>query len=598
MQQHGAAIFAISAAVWAVAHVWMHGSSGWPHFVAQGEWDVLLTASAMAGDGLPHVVTGTIRGQEFGSYLVALLVALPIAAGVAPVVAGKLVGLTLGSLTAATTVSIAAGLVSGVASQRAVVAAAFIGTAILAFSYPDWQAVSGGVDGSTRNSVLPQVLATGLALSLCNRPAPGRAVLAGAWAVIGWLINPLGLWTLGWVFVLASIGAGGQRRACVVGVVAGAALTAIALALVLPGGGIGLKVFLSSHLGSWIGPILGSGVAGPGVGAVEWGPTSVARHVGQVLAGRGGALEPGVGEQLGWLLVWCAVLTSGALAANRRSEPGWKAISWLGLTALFWWLPLSIIPENYRVYPAAYRFWRVATLVWMCGLMVGVGLAVDRLLVKRLEGMREVAALLLLGLISVAALAPLRSLGQAVTLPAGDSVDELVKTGGHRLLARNGRPVLDPILVLVPHAPSGGVAPLLQGFGAVVGQDIVRNPTSDWRRHWMLFRTELRPAWRLQIAVGVGCGLALEGASADVVGEVATSGSPSMAGGVAQGVAGCTVASGEQRPRIHDVLPILEAPGMGDETSSPATHSLENAPSRSTPLPPRPAPPPPSELLD
>jgi hypothetical protein len=90
----------LSALAWGAAHLAIHLPRGWP-FDVRGEWDLLVTAQAIAAGQAPPVALGAVGGTELGSYLVATTMGAGMALGIDGVLVGKLLALAVGAGTAA-----------------------------------------------------------------------------------------------------------------------------------------------------------------------------------------------------------------------------------------------------------------------------------------------------------------------------------------------------------------------------------------------------------------------------------------------------------------------------------------------------------------
>ena len=163
-----------------------HVPRGWP-FPVLGEWDILLTAHAVAAGAPPPAVLGAVQGSDLGTYLVALTAAIPIALGVDPDLAGKLVamgfGASIAGLCAAWAASLAGRGLEGEADSRTAVRASWtagvITTVLLACAWPGLHFDLAGLNGRSVEAALPQLLALLLVLDLRRGAGPAAACAAG-----------------------------------------------------------------------------------------------------------------------------------------------------------------------------------------------------------------------------------------------------------------------------------------------------------------------------------------------------------------------------------------------------------------------------------
>lgn len=492
-----------AAALWTVAHLVVHGPRGWPMNVL-GEWDLLLTALAIAAGDAPDAAIGTLHGNELGSWLVAAVVALPIRLGLDPVAAGKCVAVAFGASTAAVIVWLATWLSRE--SRTASLAAGGLAGLLVAVAWPGFHFELQGVNGRTPEALLFQLLAVVLVVTAAESGglAAGRrrGVLLGAVLSVGWLMSPVVLWTAGvaavlfiWRILPEAEVAGDRARTAgtVAGCLAAGFLAPLLLFVVLvPGGGEGLQLFLVDQLGG------GLGVA-PGE-AERLGP-AVFGKVGHAL--EGGAHSPGLVLRplalaaIGWaLLLGLALALGRALWRRRLRDPAGSAAA-LGLS---WLVPLAVLPLDKWFYPLAYRYWV---------LLLALGLAV----LPSLLALRGRTGRIACATLAALALAITPSLPRSIVAPSASRAQALVSSGAHRMNPRPGRDRHAAFSALFPHVAEADRPPLAEGYGLALGGDmavLIIDERFD-RAPWDTVQPPLEGAARQSFLVGIGCGVTAVG---------------------------------------------------------------------------------------
>jgi len=480
---------ALAAVLWAVAHVVVHSARGWPMNVV-GEWDLLLTALAIAAGDAPDAAIGTLHGHEAGSWLVAWLVALPLRFGVDAVTAGKWVATAFGAGSAATVAWLAARLARDTA--RGAWLAGGTAAVLMAAAWPGLHFELQGVNGRTPEALLFQLLAVVGAVAM----GPDRRWLAGlaigASLGVAWLLSPVALWTAVVVGVVVAWGAArdGVASSATLGaaLAAGIVLPLVLFAVLVPGGGEGVRLFLHEQLGGGLGVApteadrLWLGVLGKVAAALEGGAHNPDLR-----------LRPLVLAALGWGCLVAAAASLGRLRADRR-DPAALA----GVVALSWLAPLAVLPQGTWFYPLAYRYW-VLTLA--LGLALGPGLLAARGRVGMVG----------CGLILAASLAVVPSLPRSIVAPSATRAEALVSSGAHRMNGRPGRDRHAPFNALFPHASGADQAALAEGYGLTLGGDfaIDLHDGVDTAPAWRTL--DLAPDVRAAFLFGVGCGVTAVG---------------------------------------------------------------------------------------
>jgi hypothetical protein len=498
-----------AAAAWTVAHVVVHAPRGWPMNVL-GEWDLLLTALAIASGYAPDAAIGTLHGPELGSWLVAALVAVPIRLGVDPVTAGKWVAVAFGASSAGVIAWFATWL--GRESRTAGIAAGGLAGLLVALAWPGLHFELQGVNGRTPESLLFQLLAVVLvataAESVRLRSVVLRGGFVGASLCLGWLMSPVALWTtavvvpvLLWQFLPSS---GSPRRGLVA--VFAAALGFLApLALfgvLVPGGGEGLRLFLLDQFGGGMGvnavgvERLGFGVLGAVSRALEGGAHNPAL-----------SLRPIALALFGWGVVLGA---AGTLVQAARGRQYRDPAAVASLVALSWLVPLALLPQDIWFYPLAYRYWL---------LVLGLGFAVlPALLATRARWGR-----LACGGLALLALLITPTLPRSIIAPAASRAEALVSSGAHRLGPRPGRDRHAAFSALFPQLSVADAVLLAEGYGLALGGDmaVLLIDGSPTEPPWVTV-PPLPGSVRQALLVGVGCGLTAVGAVPVKLGELLT----------------------------------------------------------------------------
>jgi hypothetical protein len=491
------------AAGWAVAHLIIQIPRGWP-FYGPGEWDVLLVAEAIANGQPPHALVAALHGYEMGVYLVALPVAFFRVLGVEMVLAAKLAAMMFGASTVALVAGLATATARGILGRGGVVAGLLTGW-ILIVVWPDWHAVAANLDGSTRHAALPQLAAVACMLAAWRRDSLRWSAASGAFAGVAWFISSVSLWTLllalGTSLVLFRRHGVGRCLRHVAAVTAGT-LGWIALYVVLvPGGLAGVGGFLSAHP-SWIGPVFSGGSGPTSARADPVGPLYLLRHIPEALQGMGGVAPT---RLIRWVSAGLVGITLSfsmlrvAVAGLRRKVDG---LDFLAFVVVSWLIPLSYLPETYRFYAPAYRFWAIP-------LCLGVAvLAVQAELLLAARGRHKVVRWSFLTLLIVASLPSVTRLTDTVDFPDTSLSAGLVHAGMHRM----GRRIVGihaTYWALSPYAPPEVSAALDQGYGLGMGFELAEELQPNWEADdgWAQLADRFEPSRRQAILLGVGCGL-------------------------------------------------------------------------------------------
>ena len=516
-----------AAACWAVAHVVVHAGRGWPMNVL-GEWDLLLTALAIAGGEAPDAALGTLHGNELGSWLVAALVAIPIRAGVDPVAAGKGVALAFGAASAATVAWLAAFLARE--SIRGAVIAGAAAALLVALAWPGLHFELQGVNGRTPESLLFQLTAVALVVRLAPDASVGSlrrtGVAVGVALSLGWLMSPVVLWTAAVAgFVLVWVVAGPRQRGsraveAVVTLGLGFVAPLIAFAVIVPGGFEGLGLFLDEQFGGGLGVTPAS--------ADRLGPAVLARVAGAL---EGGAHNPQLSLRpvglaaIGWVLV--LGLAVAVIRATLRRD--WRDPSARGaVIALSWLAPLAVLPLDKWFYPLAYRYWV---------LLLALGIAVVPAALVGLGRAGQAAAAILAALTVL--FAP--TLPRSIIAPSAGRAEALVSSGAHRMNPRPDRHRHAAFEALFPHVAREDQPALAEGYGLALGGDMAVDVLDQ--RHeagpWQTIRPALSGFVRTQFLVGVGCGVTAIGAVPQEVVDVLSSASLADQPALFNGLARC-----------------------------------------------------------
>ena len=491
------------AGAWVVAHLVIQLPRGWP-FYGPGEWDVLLAAQALADGEAPHVMVAALHGHELGVYVVILPVAILLALGVEMALAAKITAMLFG----ACTVGLAAGLAASVARHLrgtgGWLAGALTGC-VLVVSWPDWHALAANLDGSTRHAVLPQLGAVGCMLAAWRRDSLRWSVGSGVLAAVAWFISAVSLWTLflalGSCLLIASKhgAARGLRHGAVV--VGGVVAWALLYGLVLPGGFTGVKVFAMAHP-SWIGPVFSGADGPPADRVVAVGFVELSKHVSAGLLGQGGhAPNRAVRVALG-LLSWSVLLFAAGRSVRALIRRRFDGLDLLALASASWLLPLGYLPETYRFYPGAYRFWAVPLCLGAAALAVQAEVLYAR------AGERRPVQLLLPLLLAGTAVVSLPNVKTSVDFPDRTLMEGMVHAGMHRM-GRRAVGIHTTFQALRPHAPVGARSGLDQGYGLAFGFEVAEELHPEWEADdgWVELAETMELESRRGILVGVGCGL-------------------------------------------------------------------------------------------
>jgi len=493
----------VAAAGWAVAHLFIQLPRGWPFF-GPGEWDVLLVAEAVAAGRPPHAIVAALHGYELGVYLVAAPVALLRMLGVPMLLAAKITAMLFGAGTVGLAAGLATSAAHGVRGRGGLVAGG-LAAWMLIVVWPDWHAVAANLDGSTRHAALPQLAAVACMLAAWRRDSLKLSAASGAFAGIAWFISTVSLWTLFLALgtsVLIAVERGRARGIRHAAVVVGGVGAWVALyGLVIPGGFVGVEGFLMAHP-SWIGPVFSGSGGPPSARVVPVGPLELVRHVPSSLLGMGGVAPT---PWIRWLSGGTAALVlgfaflRGAYAGVARRLDG---LSFLAVVASSWLIPLSYLPETYRFYAPAYRFWAIP----LC-----LGFVVLAVQAEVLWAAVPRARVLRYGLVTLLVLVSLPSLvriGETVDFPQSSLTEGLVHAGMHRM----GRRLVGTHTTyweLSPHAPTEGEVAVDQGYGLQMGFELAEELHSDWEADegWTQLTDGFEPRRQHSILLGVGCGL-------------------------------------------------------------------------------------------
>jgi len=488
-------IAGVAAVLWAGSHLLVHAPRGWPMDVP-GEWDLLLTSLAIAQGAAPDAALGTLHGHELGSYLVAALIALPVWLGVDAVEAAKYVAMGFGAGSAATIgwLSVTFGVSAGL-DRRHALSAGLVSGVITAAAWPGLHFELAGVNGRTPESLLPQLLAVALLVTL--PPSAGRAqilrrsVSVGALLSLGWLLSPVTLWTLGacGLAALWMLGSWGDRGVASAGAALGVALPLVLFALLIPGGAEGLDLFRVEQFGG-----------GLAVSAEASGTPTAFALLGFVHSAlEGGAhnpeltFRPAILGLLGWSLL--LALLGAIITGARSGTPRAPRVLAAGI-ALSWLVPLFLLPSEKWFYPLAFRYWV---------LMLAIGIAVLPVLLLQLKrpGSMATAGLALLGLLCAL------TLPRSFIAPAPSRAEALVSTGAHRMNPRPGRDRHATFLALYPYVPTEAKVALAEGYGLALGGDMAVDHVDERPGvpPWVALRDAIDDDALAGFLVGVGCGV-------------------------------------------------------------------------------------------
>jgi hypothetical protein len=488
---------------WVVAHLVIQIPRGWP-FYGPGEWDVLLVAAAIANGQPPHATVAALHGYEMGVYLVALPVAFFRVLGVEMVLAAKLAAMMFGASTVAVVAGLATATARGILGRGGVVAGLLAGW-VLIVAWPDWHAVAANLDGSTRHAALPQLLAVACMRLAWRRDSLRWSAASGAFAGVAWFISSVSLWTLllalGTGLVLLRSHGAGRCLRHVAAVTAGTLGWIVLYVVLIPGGLTGVGGFLSAHP-SWIGPVFSGGSGPPSSRVDPVGPLYLLSHVPEALQGMGGVAPT---RLIRWAsaglvgLILSFSMLRAAVAGFSRKVNG---LDFLALVGASWLIPLSYLPETYRFYAPAYRFWAIP----LC-LCVAV-LAVQAELLLAARGRHWVVRWSLVALLVVASLPSVSRLTDTVDFPDSSLSAGLVHAGMHRM-GRRTVGIHATYWALSPHAPPEVSAALDQGYGLGMGFELAEELHPNWEADdgWAELADRFEPSRRHAILLGVGCGL-------------------------------------------------------------------------------------------
>lgn len=499
----------ISMLMWVAAHLAMHQPRGWP-FPVLGEWDLLLTSSAVAAGQPPPAVIGAVQGGDIGTYLVALIAAVPIALGFDPELAGKLVAAGFGAAIA----GLAAAWASVMAAHDfeveegtsnaagGALAAGLVTAALFATAWPGLHFELAGINGRTTEALLPQLMATFLVLDLRRGGGVPGAAAAGACLGVSLLLSPVSVWTIVTLTVVILATARrrrgaysiGERFGLVLALGLGSFVGVAACVLLLPGGAAGLELFISDTVSNLFLSSGGTGAPGPG-------PMAVIALLGRAL--EGGAHNP----ELPWRGVMLAV-TGFGLAVTAFARIGLSRMfrelddaAILGVVALSWIIPLSLLPEDRWEYPLAYRYWLPPLA--LCAIMLGSETG-------RWVGTQKIGTLANVGawVVGLFLLSPVMNIEHSIVTPPPTRADSLLAAGAHRMSPRAGHQRHDAFLALAPHLDPADRAPLVEGYGMSLGGDAASDardglqPVHEWEAIVRRWGTRERTA----LLIGVGCG--------------------------------------------------------------------------------------------
>ena len=315
----------------------------------------------------------------------------------------------------------------------------------------------------------------------------------------------MSLWTLFLALGTSVLLAGKQGRARgarhAAAVVGGAVAWVALYALLIPGGVAGVEGFLMAHP-SWIGPVFSSSAGPPLARVVPVGPLELVRHVPSALLGMGGVAPTPeirwISGALAALILGFSLLRGAYVGVARRLD----GLGFLAVVTSSWLIPLSYLPETYRFYAPAYRFWAMPLCLGVVVLAVQAEIlwsAVPRARVLRYS---------LVTLLVCASLPSLARLGDTVDFPQSSLTEGLVHAGMHRMGRRQvGTHMTYRELSL--HAPAGGEVAIDQGYGLQMGFELAEELHPDWEadESWTQLTDEFEQVRQHSILLGVGCGL-------------------------------------------------------------------------------------------
>jgi len=552
----------VSMLMWTAAHLAMHRPRGWP-FPVLGEWDLLLTANAVAAGHPPPALIGAVQNGDLGTYLVALLAAVPIALGADPEFAGKLVALGFGAAVAGFVAAWAAVLAAhdfeveegtpnaaGGAWTGGLVAAVLLATA-----WPGLHFELAGINGRTPEALLPQLLALFLVLDLRRGGGVAGATAAGVCSGIALLLSPVAAWTVVTLCAVTMTTARPrtgtysriERAGLCLLIFGGATLGVVVSALLLPHGAAGLWEFVGQTFADLFSSSGAGGSPGPG-------PVAVVALLGRAL--EGGAHNPELhwrGVMLlvtGFALAFTAVARILLSRMFRELDDG----AVLAAVALSWIVPLSLLPMDRWFYPLAYRYWLLPLAI--CAVLLGSETG-------RWVGTQKIGTLANVGAWAVALflLSPVMNIEHSITAPPPSRADSLVAAGAHRMAQRPGHERHDAFLALSPDLSAEDRAPLVEGYGMFLGADAASDARDGLAvvHEWEAIVRRWGTRERTALLIGVGCGGT---ALPEVPPGLIESWVPAVADQeyLLYGMGLCIAEAGRvPRPEVNDALPTIAA---------------------------------------
>jgi len=232
------------------------------------------------------------------------------------------------------------------------------------------------------------------------------------------------------------------------------------------------------------------------------GPLYLLRHIPEALQGMGGVaptrLIRWVSAGLVGLILSFSMLRAAVAGLSRKVD----GLDFLAFVGISWLIPLSYLPETYRFYAPAYRFWAIPLCLCVAAIAVQAELllaARDRYWVIRWS---------LLTLLIVASLPSVSRLTDTVDFPEASVSEGLVHAGMHRM-GRRTVGIHATYWALSPHAPPEVSAALDQGYGLGMGFELAEELQPTWEPDdgWAQLADRFEPARRQAILLGVGCGL-------------------------------------------------------------------------------------------